>query len=201
MILNPIILHDNARIHTSLSWTSCTAGNGKYWNMQCTHPNVSPCDYDLLSKVKEPLRGTQYNTTDEIVGAIGRANRNINKDGCAGGVQRRPNIWQKVIYTGGGELYWRYINVVYLWIKPCQQYRTVGIAFYLILVFYFITRSVSNFVTVFVLLLFTNLYGWDNRISDSQEPRKTFWSRKFESRCLLIHLNLSNFNLNNEFDW
>ena len=26
---------------------------------------LSPCDYDLFSKVKEPLRGTRYNTRDQ----------------------------------------------------------------------------------------------------------------------------------------
>ena len=47
------------------------------------------------------------------------------------GVGRLPNIWQMVINKGGGEqLYWRYINVLSLWIKLCQKYRTVAITFY-----------------------------------------------------------------------
>ncbi|KAJ4437171.1 hypothetical protein ANN_17306, partial [Periplaneta americana] len=54
-----------------------------------------PCDYDLFTKVKEPLRGTRYNTIDELIRAIGRSIRNINKDGRADGVRRLPNIWQK----------------------------------------------------------------------------------------------------------
>ena len=29
-----------------------------------------PCDYDLFAKVKEPLRGTRYNTWDHIIRAI-----------------------------------------------------------------------------------------------------------------------------------
>ena len=44
-------------------------------------PDMSPCDYDLFAKVKEPLRGTRYNTRDELIRAIGRSIRNINKDG------------------------------------------------------------------------------------------------------------------------
>ena len=61
----------------------------------------NPSDYDLLAKVKEPLRGTRYNTRDELIRAIGRAIRNINKNGRADGVQRLPNIWQNVINKGG----------------------------------------------------------------------------------------------------
>ncbi|KAJ4434378.1 hypothetical protein ANN_22938 [Periplaneta americana] len=55
-----------------------------------------PCDYDLFTKVKEPLRGTRYNIRDELIRALGRSIRNINKDGRADGVRRLPNIWQKV---------------------------------------------------------------------------------------------------------
>ena len=58
------------------------------------------CYYDLFAKVKEPLRGTRYNTRDELIRAIGRSIRNI-KYGRADGVRRLPNIWQRVINKGG----------------------------------------------------------------------------------------------------
>ena len=61
---------------------------------------MSPRDYDLFAKVKEPLRGTRYNTRDELIHAIGRSIRNINKDGRADGVRRLTNIWQRVIKKG-----------------------------------------------------------------------------------------------------
>ena len=32
--------------------------------------DMSPCDYDLFAKVKEPLRGTRYNTRDELIHTI-----------------------------------------------------------------------------------------------------------------------------------
>ena len=57
---------------------------------------MSPCDYDLFAKVKEPLRGIQYNTRDELIRAIEQSIWNINKDGCADCIQCLPNIWQKV---------------------------------------------------------------------------------------------------------
>ncbi|PSN39634.1 hypothetical protein C0J52_27943 [Blattella germanica] len=64
-------------------------------------PDMSPCDYDLLSKVKEPLRGNRYNTREAIIHAVGRSIRSINRNGRADGVRRLPNIWQKVISNAG----------------------------------------------------------------------------------------------------
>ncbi|KAJ4438220.1 hypothetical protein ANN_14159 [Periplaneta americana] len=62
---------------------------------------LSPCDYDLFTKVKEPLRGTRCNIRDEFIHAIGRSIRNINEDGRADGVRRLPNIWQKSLRWAG----------------------------------------------------------------------------------------------------
>ena len=63
--------------------------------------DMSPCDYNPFAKVKEPLRRARYNTRDELINAIGRSVRNMNKDGRADGVRRLPNIWQNVINKGG----------------------------------------------------------------------------------------------------
>ena len=35
--------------------------------------DLSPCDYNLFAKVKEPLRGFRYSTRDDLVPAIGRS--------------------------------------------------------------------------------------------------------------------------------
>ncbi|KAJ4427216.1 hypothetical protein ANN_24833 [Periplaneta americana] len=102
VVQNPIILHDNARSHT----TAAVKDLLRRWQWEILEhpqysPDMSPCDYDLFTKVKEPLRGTRYNTRDELIRSIGRSIRNINKDGRADGVRRLPNIWQKVISKGG----------------------------------------------------------------------------------------------------
>ena len=34
-----------------LSRISCAAGNGRFWNIHCTHP-MSPCDYNLFFKIE-----------------------------------------------------------------------------------------------------------------------------------------------------
>ncbi|KAJ4426449.1 hypothetical protein ANN_27263 [Periplaneta americana] len=93
---NPIILHDNARTHTAAAVNDLL----RRWQWEILEhlpysADMSPSDYDLFTKVKEPLRGTRYNTRDELIRALGRSIRNIIKDGRADGVRRFPNIWQK----------------------------------------------------------------------------------------------------------
>ena len=59
-------------------------------------PDMSPGVYDLFAKVKEPLWAIRHKARDGLIRAIGRSMRIINKGGCADGVRRLPNIWQKV---------------------------------------------------------------------------------------------------------
>ena len=98
----PISLNDNARNHTGAAVTDLLRRS--QWEI-LEHPpyspDTSPCDYDLFAKVKEPPRGTRYNTRDELIRVIGWSIRNINKDGRADGVRRLPNIWQKMINKRG----------------------------------------------------------------------------------------------------
>ena len=61
---------------------------------------MSPCNYDLFAKVKEPLWRTGYTIRDELICALGRSIWNINKNVRADGVRRPPNIWQRVINKG-----------------------------------------------------------------------------------------------------
>ena len=101
VVPNPNILHDNARSRTHVVATDLL----RRWQWDILEhppysPELSPCDYELFAKVKEPLRGTRYKTTDELIRAIGRSIRNIEKDGGADGVRRLPNIWQTVINKG-----------------------------------------------------------------------------------------------------
>ena len=58
---------------------------------------LSSCYYDLFAKVKEPPRETRYNIRYELIRAVGRSIRNINKDRRIEGVRFLPNIGQKVI--------------------------------------------------------------------------------------------------------
>ena len=101
MVQNPIILHDNARSHTAAVTDLLRRWQWEILEHPPYSPDMSTWDCDLSAKVKEPLRGTWYNTRNELFRAIGQSIRNINKDGCAYGVRLLPNIWQKVINKGG----------------------------------------------------------------------------------------------------
>ena len=101
VVENLIILHDNARNHTAAVTDLLRRWQCNILEHPPYSPYMSPCDYDLFAKVKEPLRVTRYNTRDELIRPIGRSIRNINKDGRADGVRRLPNIWQNVINKGG----------------------------------------------------------------------------------------------------
>ena len=48
-----------------LTGTSCAAPQ-EILQHPSNSTDMSPCDYDLFSKVKEPLQGTRYNTGDEL---------------------------------------------------------------------------------------------------------------------------------------
>ncbi|KAJ4430699.1 hypothetical protein ANN_19290 [Periplaneta americana] len=105
VVQNPIILHDNARSHTAAAVKDLL----RRWQWEILEhppysPDMSPCDYDLFTKVKEPLRGTRYNTRDELICAIGWSIQNINKDGRANCVRRLPNICQKDAATSIAQL-------------------------------------------------------------------------------------------------
>ena len=100
VVENPIILHGNARSHTVAVTDLLRRWQWEILEHPTNSPEMSPCVYGLFTKVKEPLRGTRYNTRDELIRAIERSMRNINNDGCADGVRRLPNIWQRLINKG-----------------------------------------------------------------------------------------------------
>ena len=61
----------------------------------------SPCDFDLIPKMKEPLRGIRFRTVPEIIQAVGRSIRTINTTGAAKGILRLPHRWQRVAHNAG----------------------------------------------------------------------------------------------------
>ena len=66
-----------------------------------TSKHVSPCDFDLIPKMKEPLRGIRFRTVPEILQAVDRSIRTINITGAAEGILRLPHRWQRVVHNAG----------------------------------------------------------------------------------------------------
>ena len=77
--------------------------------LQCSHQHcvqghkgLSPCDFDLIPKMKEPLRGIRFRTVPEILQAVDRSIRTINTTGAAKCILRLPHRWQRVVNNAGG---------------------------------------------------------------------------------------------------
>ena len=88
-------------VRDSSGATTCTVmKNDGFFTTKYRRFLLRPCDYDLFTKVKEPLRWTRDNTRDELIRAIERSILDINKDGRADDIRRLPNIWQNVINKG-----------------------------------------------------------------------------------------------------
>ena len=62
---------------------------------------LSPCDFHLIPKMKEPLRGIRFRTVPEILQAVDRSIRTINTTDAAKGIVRLPNRWQRVVHNAG----------------------------------------------------------------------------------------------------
>ena len=64
---NVIILHDNATPHKAI----CVRDLLRRWSWEVLEhppytPDLSPCDYDLIPKLKALLRGQRFRTRDDI---------------------------------------------------------------------------------------------------------------------------------------
>ena len=62
---------------------------------------LSPCDFDLIPKMKEPLRGIRFRTVPEILQAVDRSIRTINTTRAAKVILRLPHRWQRVVNNAG----------------------------------------------------------------------------------------------------
>ena len=62
---------------------------------------ISPCDFDLIPKMKQPLRGIRFRTVPEILQAVDRSIRTINITGAAKGILRLPHRRQRVVHNAG----------------------------------------------------------------------------------------------------
>ena len=66
-----------------------------------SHKGLSPCDFHLIPKMKEPLRGIRFRTDPEILQEVERSIRTINTTGAAKGILRLPQRWQRVVHNAG----------------------------------------------------------------------------------------------------
>ena len=63
-------------------------------------PDMSPPDFDLFPKLKQPMRGHRYSSLEELSAAVTQAVRQMNKDGLLDGIAKLSKRW-KVIENQG----------------------------------------------------------------------------------------------------
>ena len=69
--------------------------------MILSHKGLSPCDFDLIPKMNEPLRDIRFRTVPEILQEVDSSIRTINTTGAAKSILRLPHRWQRVIHNAG----------------------------------------------------------------------------------------------------
>ena len=82
-----IILHNNTRPHVADVVNQLLVR----WQWEVLYhppysPDISPCNFDLIPKVKELLRSRPFKTIPDIIDAVGRSVQTINKTGAAKGI-------------------------------------------------------------------------------------------------------------------
>ena len=97
-----IISHDNASPHKAI----CVRELLRRWRWEVLQdpphsPDLSPCDYHLIPKLKAPLRGQKFRTRDDIAIAVRRFIMTNFSHGEADGVRRLPHRWQWTIDSLG----------------------------------------------------------------------------------------------------
>jgi hypothetical protein len=98
----PLILQDNARPYKSNAVMEYIREMG--WEV-LPHPpyspDMSPPDYDEIDKIKDQSRGKRFSTRDEMRGVIESTIESLNLDREFHGVQKLPQVWEKVINNEG----------------------------------------------------------------------------------------------------
>ena len=98
----PLILNNNASPHKANVVEELL--ESYQWEV-LDHPpyshDLSPPDFDLFAKLKEPLRGIRYGSLDELESVVNKEVRQINFGSLATGIQALPKRWNSVIQSRG----------------------------------------------------------------------------------------------------
>jgi hypothetical protein len=64
-------------------------------------PDMSPPDFELFPKLKQPMRGQRFSSLEELSAAVTRTIRTLNKSGILSGIAHLPKGWDAVIAKQG----------------------------------------------------------------------------------------------------
>jgi len=101
-IRRPVILHDNLTFHRHSKVQDFFV---RYRWEQLKHlpysPDLNPCDYDGLYRIKRPNKDKIFNTPHELETAYKEVIDEINLKGSATGIRHLPLRWDLVNQTEG----------------------------------------------------------------------------------------------------
>ncbi|UYV79546.1 hypothetical protein LAZ67_17003073 [Cordylochernes scorpioides] len=99
---NWLLHHDNAPAHTSLLVRDFLAKNNTLMMPQPPYsPDLAPCDFFLIPKLKRPMKGRRYATLDEIKTASKEELKKILKNDFLKCFEDWKNRWHKCIISHG----------------------------------------------------------------------------------------------------
>jgi len=64
-------------------------------------PDMKPPAFDLFPKLKKPIRGKRFRSTEEVSNEMSRVIRRINNEGVLTAIQDLPKRWTAVIKHNG----------------------------------------------------------------------------------------------------
>jgi hypothetical protein len=64
-------------------------------------PDLNPCDYDGIARIKRPNKGKRFANEDELKAAYDKVIKEINLKNEATGIRHLPERWASAIQTGG----------------------------------------------------------------------------------------------------
>ena len=105
------LLHDNATPHKAI----CVRDLLRRWRWDVLEQppyslDLSPCDYDLIPKLKAPLCGHRFRTRDDIAFTVRRLIMTNFSHGEADGIRRLPHDWQRTIGSFRNWVLWRLVK-------------------------------------------------------------------------------------------
>ena len=94
--------HDNASAHSSHLIQTFLAKNQTPVLQQAPYsPDMAPCDFWLFRKLKKPLKGTRFQTRQEIMAATTAELNSIPKEAFSACFQQWRHRWEKCVESQG----------------------------------------------------------------------------------------------------
>ena len=97
-----LIVHDTARPHASGAVSEILE---KYGLQVLPHlpysSDMSPPDFDLFPKLKKPLRGKRFRSTEEVSNEVTRVIKCVKNEGVLTVIKDLPKRWTTVIKHNG----------------------------------------------------------------------------------------------------